>query len=717
MEDYETEETLENVSLEPDGVEINETEKSLKRDVEQVKRDADRLVMLQEIGRAVSTQQDLPSVLESIYQQARQRLQIDSFYVSLYHPETHEISYPILYDEGKKYEKKTIAAYDEHFVVKIVRSGKPIWLQRTEDELVVPPGSIEMLGNESRKSASLMFIPLVTPEAIIGVISAQSYTVNAYDEDDLALLSGIGYHVAVAVENARLVTALRHELGERKRAEAKLLLAQLDLHVRETHLRTILDNMPLLIWLKDNNGRYLTVNQAMAEYGGYDSPQRLTGKIASEAFSCEPFIEQQSGSLDTIVGEQSDSAEGLVYHEKTNQWFETYKAPILDDDNAVLGTFGFARDVTERKKDEASLQESEARFRSVFEDSAIGMVLVRSDHSLVKVNQSFCQMLGYTEAELQNQYFKDITHPEDVQLSLDYHAALFAGKVSNYQFEKRYLHKQGHEVWTLLSVSIVKTNSDLPRYAIAQVEDIMERKQAEADRENLIHELEMRNTELERFAYTVSHDLKTPLITIGGFLGFLEIDARNGNLGDLDNDIQNIRRAVSKMRLLLDELLELSRVGRMMNKPKVVPFADIVQDALGLVHGRLAENHVQVTVQAGLPSVLVDEARLVEAVQNLVENAAKYMGEQAEPHIWIGVDDTNNRRVFTVRDNGMGIAPAHQEQIFGLFNKLDSEGEGTGIGLALVKRIIEVHNGRLWVESAGLGQGSTFCFTLNETGN
>ncbi|NHZ72153.1 MAG: PAS domain S-box protein, partial [Aquificales bacterium] len=186
------------LSIVQDVTETKKAEESLKRYAKKVQRDADRLAMLNEIGRTVSTQQDLPSVLEAIYQQARQRMQIDAFHVGLYHPEINEISYPIMYDEGEKYEMENVPAVGDHFILRIVRSGKPIWINRTEEELATPIDPKGMMGNESRKSASLMYIPLVTPEAIIGVISAQSYTLNAYDEDDLALLSGIGYQVAVA---------------------------------------------------------------------------------------------------------------------------------------------------------------------------------------------------------------------------------------------------------------------------------------------------------------------------------------------------------------------------------------------------------------------------------------------------------------------------------------------------------------------------------------
>jgi len=260
----------------------------------------------------------------------------------------------------------------------------------------------------------------------------------------------------------------------------------------------------------------------------------------------------------------------------------------------------------------------------------------------------------------------------------------------------------------LISQSVRKIDEALAKAG----RELNERKRVEAEHEKAIKELETKNAELERFTYTVSHDLKSPLITISGFLGLLQADAKSGNTEKFKADLQRINEATDRMQRLLNELLELSRIGRISNPPSNTPFGKIVEDALALTRGRLMAGNIKVAVEKELPTVSGDRPRLVEVLQNLIDNAAKFMGDQPAPQIEIGTRREEGQQVFFVRDNGMGINPSYHERIFGLFDKLDPRSEGTGVGLALAKRIVEVHGGRIWVESQGKDKGSMFCFTL-----
>jgi signal transduction histidine kinase len=230
-------------------------------------------------------------------------------------------------------------------------------------------------------------------------------------------------------------------------------------------------------------------------------------------------------------------------------------------------------------------------------------------------------------------------------------------------------------------------------------------------RETLIQELEGRNTELERFCYTISHDLKSPLVTIGGFLGFVERSAAAGDLERLRGDMARVDNARRRMLRLLDDLLDLSRSGRQMRPSEDVPFAEVVQEARELCDGVIQSRGARLVVAEDLPVVHGDRLRMVQVVQNLIDNAIKYSDGNV-PLVEVGVRRDTLKQVLFVRDHGIGIEPAYHERIFLLFEKLSHKGEGSGVGLALVKRIVESHGGRIWVESEGLGRGSTFCFTL-----
>ena len=233
-----------------------------------------------------------------------------------------------------------------------------------------------------------------------------------------------------------------------------------------------------------------------------------------------------------------------------------------------------------------------------------------------------------------------------------------------------------------------------------------------AELQKLLEELETKNAELERFTYTVSHDLKSPLVTIKGFLGYIEQDAATSNTERLKGDIRRISDAVETMRQLLNDLLEFSRVGRIINPSETISFEELAREAVALVQGGIMERNIEVRIASGMPAVFGDKRRLLEVLQNLIDNAAKFMGGQKSPQIEIGWEgEKDEKSVFFVRDNGVGIAPRYHEQVFGLFNKLNPDVEGTGIGLTLAKRIVEVHDGRIWVESE-VGKGATFYFTL-----
>ena len=254
--------------------------------------------------------------------------------------------------------------------------------------------------------------------------------------------------------------------------------------------------------------------------------------------------------------------------------------------------------------------------------------------------------------------------------------------------------------------------------------EIKERKKVEeALRENekklkeTLDELSAANVEMESFVYTVSHDLKTPIVTIEGFIGALREDFGQVLAGDADKYLKYMSDAALKMESLINDLLNLSRIGRVTEKKTVFPFGTVVKGAIKLLQPQIDARGIEVHVQEDLPEVFGEKKRITQVVDNFLSNAVKYIGkDNPSPRIDVGCNEENGQKVFYFRDNGIGIEEMYFNKIFQIFQRLPAAkraGDGTGMGLTIVKRIIEYHGGRIWLSSEP-GKGTTFFFTLKD---
>ncbi len=230
--------------------------------------------------------------------------------------------------------------------------------------------------------------------------------------------------------------------------------------------------------------------------------------------------------------------------------------------------------------------------------------------------------------------------------------------------------------------------------------------------EELIAELSNKNAQLERFTYTVSHDLKTPLVTVRGFAGMLEKDLAEGDTEAVKKDLQRILSGTETMASLLEGLLHLSQIGHVVNQMESLSLNSVFEEARDDLQSLIAEKNAEINIQPDMPRVYADRIRMYEVTMNLLQNALKFTSAEVPVRIEVTARRTGDSVECCVEDNGIGIDPAYHEQIFGLFNRIDQSYEGTGIGLSLVKGIIEAHQGSIRVESRGDNTGTRFYFSL-----
>ncbi len=378
---------------------------------------------------------------------------------------------------------------------------------------------------------------------------------------------------------------------------------------------------------------------------------------------------------------------------------------------------GVAFDITDKKEVEVRLMLEKERLRNFLDIAGVMIVVLGQDGNVSIANRKTCEILGCEESDIVGKNWFDFALPEDNREGVKMvFSKIISGELKPFEYvENKVLTKDKEERIIAWSNSVLKNETGGIVATISSGEDITARKAYEDEREELINELKSKNTELERFTYTVSHDLKSPLITIKGFTGHLKRDMQEGKTDYCREDIERITAATDHMQGLLEDLLHLSRVGRKRNSVQKANLGDLVQEVIdNQLAGVLGQANAEIKIEPGLPEVTCDVSRIREVFQNLIENSLKFMDDDVSPMIVIGCRMLEGSCIIYVKDNGVGIPEEYHGKIFEIFDKLDPKTEGSGIGLAVVKTIIELHNGRIWVESEGAGKGATFCFTLGQ---
>ena len=492
-----------------------------------------------------------------------------------------------------------------------------------------------------------------------------------------------------------------YDITERKRMEELLRSAEAD-------WRDSFNSLEEVMLIIDRDYNIENINEVGLALLGKSKEEVLGEKCYQVIHGAEnpgefcPFKE----TLKTKKVEATDR-----YEERFGKYFSIKSSPIFDENGEIVKSIDLMRDITERKQAEEALKQKVEQ-QEVLLSSIPAFVYYKGiESNLIAANRAFAEMVNVPIDQLVGKDAYDLFPKEQAKkFHIDDKKVMSSGRpIMN--IEEKFTDAEGKTRWA--STSKVPSFDEKGKVTgmVGITFDITERKRAEKERERLLKELEAKTAEMNRFTYTVSHDLRSPIVTIQGFAEMLRKDLEHNEIEKVKSDLKYIESSATKMDRLLTDTLQLSRIGRFVNPPEDVPFGEIVQEAQVQTTVQIKSSGVVISEAEDFPIVHVDRMRIVEVLVNLITNSINYMGEQPHPKIDIGYRADDSETVFFVQDNGVGIDKSQHEKVFELFYTVDKSSNGTGAGLAIVKRIIEVHRSRIWIESEK-GKGCTVCFTL-----